>query len=228
MQENAVPQGCRPRYEVTGFVCCFILGSALESVPVPFCWSPMNVDISLNCWLSLRCRPLSPTAAMFAMWLPRTCALPILVFPLTLPLIVRSQSDCPSQPPRPVLVPIRNVTVADGVIRRGAALSLGTQPQDLAFEVLGYVNWLYQLLGVEMLTQKAQTAIQTIPSYTMALACVTPTSPKFNVPVSMADHSMKANHHHGHKPIAKTPQGPLMNTCMWMPQTPSGVTTFCS
>lgn len=93
---------------------------------------------------------------MFAMFSPCTGALPILVFLLTSPLIVRSQSDCPSQPPRPVLVPIRNVTVADGVIRRGAALSLGTQAQDLAFEVLGYVDWLYQLLGVEMLKRRKQ------------------------------------------------------------------------
>lgn len=77
---------------------------------------------------------------MFATFSPRISKLPILVSLLTLPLFVFSQSECPSQTHRPVLVPIRNVTVADGVIRRGAALSLGTQPQELAFEVLGYVD----------------------------------------------------------------------------------------
>ncbi|KAL9125911.1 MAG: hypothetical protein Q9217_004946 [Psora testacea] len=50
---------------------------------------------------------------------------------------------CPTKLPKPISVPIRNVTLNDGSLRRGAALSYGTPPQALAFIVDGASNNTY-------------------------------------------------------------------------------------
>ena len=66
--------------------------------------------------------------------------LEILLFLLTLPFAVSSRSSCRSELPQPLVVPIRNVTLANQVLRRGVALSFGTPPQDLAFNIVSYVK----------------------------------------------------------------------------------------
>lgn len=51
-----------------------------------------------------------------------------------------SQPTCDPSVPSPVVIAVRNVTLAGQVIRRGAELSPGTPPQSLAFGLLPYAT----------------------------------------------------------------------------------------
>ena len=50
-----------------------------------------------------------------------------------------SRTSCLNKIPTPISIPVRNVTLDDGTLRRGAALSVGTPSQALAFAVNPYV-----------------------------------------------------------------------------------------
>ena len=50
-----------------------------------------------------------------------------------------SQPSCTSATILPIAVPIQNLTLDDNTIRRGAAISVGSPPQALAFQLNGYL-----------------------------------------------------------------------------------------
>lgn len=54
--------------------------------------------------------------------------------------VATSQRTCDPSVPSPVVIAVRNVTLAGQVFRRGAELAPGTPPQSLAFGLLPYVT----------------------------------------------------------------------------------------
>jgi hypothetical protein len=56
---------------------------------------------------------------------------------VSIPLIFASQPTCNSGPV-PAVVPICNATLQNQILRRGAALAIGSSPQEFAFNTVGY------------------------------------------------------------------------------------------
>lgn len=130
----------------TGHCCCFISEAPGRLFRHPICCCP---EICPSyCSLSPSLSSLSSIVAMSATLLRQTYTNQIIVLLLTLSLTVSSQSSCRSEQPQPLLVSIRNVTLANQVLRRGVALSFGTPPQDLAFNIVSYVHY-HLLLGTQ-------------------------------------------------------------------------------
>ncbi|KAF7512853.1 hypothetical protein GJ744_011956 [Endocarpon pusillum] len=70
------------------------------------------------------------------------CILPLILFRDDSQQTTYDNSGEDSPLPSPVTLPIRNITLQN-VTRRAAAISIGTPPQDIGFEVAPYVNNLF-------------------------------------------------------------------------------------
>lgn len=65
--------------------------------------------------------------------------LPFFVLLALIPSPLLAASDCSAPSVQPIVIPVTNVTLADNIVSRGAALSLGSPPQHLAFIANGWV-----------------------------------------------------------------------------------------
>ena len=55
------------------------------------------------------------------------------------PASTTAQASCVQSPAVPIQIPIRNITVGDGTLPRGIAISIGTPFQALAFDLAPFV-----------------------------------------------------------------------------------------
>ena len=78
--------------------------------------------------------------------LPLTCLAPHLFWPtFAISSAATSLPTCTSPASIPIYIPIRNVTLSDNTLHRGAAVSFGTPAQPLAFAVSPSVSSLLEL-----------------------------------------------------------------------------------
>ena len=62
-----------------------------------------------------------------------------------------SEPTCISQPITPIQIPIRNVTLNDDTLRRGAAVSIGSPPEDFAFSINPFVPTEKSILSAQLI-----------------------------------------------------------------------------
>lgn len=58
-------------------------------------------------------------------------------------------ATCTPQKFIPIHLPIRNVTLSDGTLRRGVAVSFGTPEQPFAFQLAPFVSFELEITGSE-------------------------------------------------------------------------------